>query len=422
MQGSRLRFAVAAAGSWLVDLSPHDYICLLSATPLASPQARKDASEDASALVAREHAAALTDATTKLGAAQTALQTASDHVTALRVAERDARQQWQALHEARVAPGFAGRPAQERQQNAEQLNQLAEQIQQLRGQLEGARLAREQAQRVVDHACSYKLPCLGIHPPEPPPPAAEAAEAAQRGRAREGHERAEGLARRLWRQEMEDQMRRARAGLPAMAPIPPPGLFPKVPLPPMPWGWQAAPPPGAAPAGAGPPGAAPAGAGPPGVPPPGAGQQRQQQAAGQRQAAGQWQVAGQQQAAGLPGAPAPAPAVRPDALAAFAPLVARGVDRVERAAQGAQAAAARRRERQEDAQAAARAQAAAARRREREEDAQAAARARPRVRRRGDQDAQAAWAQAWQQQQQQQLHALLAQLAGRAGRGAGGGG
>ncbi|PRW39265.1 acetolactate synthase [Chlorella sorokiniana] len=144
----------------------------------AAAQARKDANEEASALVAREHAAALTDAITRLKAAKTALQTASDLVTALQVAEREVRGQWRALDVARGQPGFAARPAQERHQHVEQMNGLVEQMQQLQGQLDGARLASEQAQQVVDHSRSYKLACLGIRPPEPPPAAAAQQQAA----------------------------------------------------------------------------------------------------------------------------------------------------------------------------------------------------------------------------------------------------
>lgn len=187
-------------------------------------------------MIAREHAAALAGATTKLKAAKTALQTASDHVTALQVADREARLQWRALHEARVQPGFAARPAQEQRQNAEQLNQLAEQMHQLRGQLDGARLAREQAQQVVDHARSYKLACLGIHPPEPPPPLAGAA---PRRRDREAFERAEGLARRLWQQEMQEQAQREEARRAAMG-LPPHQPHPLLPQMHVPWGWQPA--------------------------------------------------------------------------------------------------------------------------------------------------------------------------------------
>ncbi|KAI7836323.1 hypothetical protein COHA_009831 [Chlorella ohadii] len=92
----------------------------------AAAQARKEQSEEASSLITREHAAFLTGATLRLREAKTALQTASDHVTALTVANQEARAQLRALHEARIQPGFAARPAVEQRQLERQLRRSTE--------------------------------------------------------------------------------------------------------------------------------------------------------------------------------------------------------------------------------------------------------------------------------------------------------
>ena len=160
--------------------------------------------------MAREHAAVLSEAVTKLRAAETALQTARDHHTALRVQQAEARRQWQALDAARQQPGFAARPAEERRQHIAEMNGLRDDIQRMHQQLPGTRLARNQAQQAVEEARAYKLACLGIHPPSPKPAPAEAA--GQR-------EQAEEQARQLWRQEMEQRRREAMA-LPPPPPLP----------------------------------------------------------------------------------------------------------------------------------------------------------------------------------------------------------
>lgn len=198
----------------------------LSAFPLPlplHPQARKEQSEEASSLITREHAAFLTGATLRLREAKTALQTASDHVTALTVANQEARAQLRALHEARIQPGFAARPAEEQRQLERQLRRSTERVAQLGQQLESAQLACEQAQREKDHARLHKLACLGIHPPEPPPPPP------RRWRAREGADPA-GFMPDLWRQRLEEQALRAAVGLP------PPAWMAEEPQ----WGWRAA--------------------------------------------------------------------------------------------------------------------------------------------------------------------------------------
>lgn len=70
-------------------------MCLPRPPPhlLPAAQVRKEVNEEAAALVAREQAAVLAEALNKLKAAEIALQTASDHHTALRVQQAEARRQ-----------------------------------------------------------------------------------------------------------------------------------------------------------------------------------------------------------------------------------------------------------------------------------------------------------------------------------------